>query len=135
MSTRAPGQGGSATGPWPSPRPRGATRLITHPHPRVCLLGNRTLSRRGFDICAKTHSTANGTLTTALWGLFCNGSEPSATCDAYFAQNNLTETQGIPGVASGVFLGAWGGLGRGWDLGGAGHRPHGELEVETGRPV
>ncbi|XP_024906274.1 solute carrier family 12 member 7, partial [Pteropus alecto] len=70
----------------------------------VCLLGNRTLSRRGFDICAKTHSSANGTLTTALWGLFCNGSEPSATCDAYFAQNNLTETQGIPGVASGVLL-------------------------------
>nr|KAF6442286.1 solute carrier family 12 member 7 [Rousettus aegyptiacus] len=70
----------------------------------VCLLGNRTLSRRGFDVCAKTHSTANGTRTTALWGLFCNGSEPGAACDAYFAQNNLTETQGIPGVASGVLL-------------------------------
>lgn len=103
-----PGRGGCGTGPWPLPQPAGATRLITRPRPRVCLLGNRTLSRRGFDVCAKTHSTANGTRTTALWGLFCNGSEPGATCDAYFAQNNLTETQGIPGVASGVLLGACG---------------------------
>ncbi|XP_036993316.2 solute carrier family 12 member 7 isoform X2 [Artibeus jamaicensis] len=70
----------------------------------VCLLGNRTLSRRSFDICAKVHTTNNGTGTTTLWGLFCNGSSPSATCDEYFAQNNLTEIQGIPGVASGVLL-------------------------------
>lgn len=90
----------------------------------MCLLGNRTLSRRGFDVCAKTHGTvngtANGTRATALWGLFCNGSELSASCDSYFAQNNLTETQGIPGVASGVLLGACGGLG-----GGAGGRGRG----------
>lgn len=72
---------------------------------RVCLLGNRTLSRRSFDVCAKVLTTDNGTRTTALWGLFCNGSAPSATCDDYFAQNNLTEIQGIPGVASGVLLG------------------------------
>ncbi|XP_066231107.1 solute carrier family 12 member 7 isoform X3 [Saccopteryx leptura] len=71
----------------------------------VCLLGNRTLSRRSFDICAKVHATNNSTTTTtALWGLFCNNSMPSATCDEYFAQNNLTEIQGIPGVASGVLL-------------------------------
>lgn len=72
---------------------------------RVCLLGNRTLSRRNFDVCAKVLTTNNGTVTTALWGLFCNNSMPSAICDEYFAQNNLTEIQGIPGVASGVFLG------------------------------
>ncbi|XP_054571218.1 solute carrier family 12 member 7 isoform X4 [Eptesicus fuscus] len=70
----------------------------------VCLLGNRTLSRRNFDVCAKVLTTNNGTVTTALWGLFCNNSMPSAICDEYFAQNNLTEIQGIPGVASGVFL-------------------------------
>ncbi|XP_016067693.1 PREDICTED: solute carrier family 12 member 7 [Miniopterus natalensis] len=70
----------------------------------VCLLGNRTLSRRNFDTCAKVYTTTNGTVTTSLWGLFCNNSMPSATCDEYFAQNNLTEIQGIPGVASGVFL-------------------------------
>ncbi|XP_036266380.1 solute carrier family 12 member 7 isoform X3 [Pipistrellus kuhlii] len=70
----------------------------------VCLLGNRTLSRRNFDVCAKVFTTNNGTVTTALWGLFCNNSMPSAICDEYFAQNNLTEIQGIPGVASGVFL-------------------------------
>ncbi|XP_045703670.1 solute carrier family 12 member 7 isoform X4 [Phyllostomus hastatus] len=70
----------------------------------VCLLGNRTLSRRSFDVCAKVHTTNNGTGTTTLWGLFCNGSSPSASCDEYFAQNNLTEIQGIPGVASGVLL-------------------------------
>ncbi|XP_008561587.1 PREDICTED: solute carrier family 12 member 7-like, partial [Galeopterus variegatus] len=70
----------------------------------VCLLGNRTLSKRSFDVCSKMHVVANNTVTTALWGLFCNGSRPSATCDEYFAQNNVTEIQGIPGVASGVFL-------------------------------
>uniref|UniRef100_A0A452VAD2 Solute carrier family 12 member 7 n=1 Tax=Ursus maritimus TaxID=29073 RepID=A0A452VAD2_URSMA len=70
----------------------------------VCLLGNRTLSRRGFDVCAKFHTANNSTTPTALWGLFCNSSMPSATCDEYFAQNNVTEIQGIPGVASGVLL-------------------------------
>nr|XP_020145615.1 solute carrier family 12 member 7 isoform X1 [Microcebus murinus] len=70
----------------------------------VCLLGNRTLARRGFDVCAKVHEGSNGSATTALWGLFCNGSQPSASCDEYFAQNNVSEMQAIPGVASGVFL-------------------------------
>ncbi|XP_032966227.1 solute carrier family 12 member 7 isoform X3 [Rhinolophus ferrumequinum] len=70
----------------------------------VCLLGNRTLSRRSFDVCAKVHTTSNGTRTTMLWGLFCNGSADATNCDDYFAQNNLTEIQGIPGVASGVLL-------------------------------
>lgn len=73
--------------------------------PRVCLLGNRTLSRRSFNVCAKVHNTGNGTVTTTLWVLFCNSSLPGATCDEYFAQNNVTEIQGIPGVASGVLLG------------------------------
>ncbi|CAO2592041.1 Solute carrier family 12 member 7 [Lemmus lemmus] len=70
----------------------------------VCLLGNRTLAKRSFEICAKTQVVSNGTVTTALWRLFCNGSSLSATCDEYFVQNNVTEIQGIPGVASGVFL-------------------------------
>lgn len=80
---------------------------------RVCLLGNRTLSRRGFDVCAKFHVANNGTVPTALWGLFCNTSMPNATCDEYFVQNNLTEIQGIPGVASGVLLGERPGVPRG----------------------
>lgn len=56
---------------------------------------------------------SNGTVTTALWRLFCNGSSLGASCDEYFVQNNVTEIQGIPGVASGVFLGEywWGRLG------------------------
>ncbi|XP_020043142.2 solute carrier family 12 member 7 isoform X3 [Castor canadensis] len=70
----------------------------------VCLLGNRTLSKRSFDTCAKVQMVNNSTVTTALWRLFCNGSSPSTTCDEYFVQNNVTEIQGIPGVASGVFL-------------------------------
>ncbi|XP_064231904.1 solute carrier family 12 member 7 isoform X4 [Aotus nancymaae] len=70
----------------------------------VCLLGNRTLSRRSFDDCIKARVVQNSSATSALWGLFCNGSQPSATCDEYFAQNNVTEIQGIPGAASGVFL-------------------------------
>ncbi|KAK2117475.1 hypothetical protein P7K49_004361 [Saguinus oedipus] len=72
--------------------------------PRVCLLGNRTLSRRSFDVCIKARVVQNSSATSALWGLFCNGSQPSATCDEYFTQNNVTEIQGIPGAASGVFL-------------------------------
>lgn len=74
---------------------------------RVCLLGNRTLSKRSFDTCAKVQMVNNSTVTTALWRLFCNGSSPSTTCDEYFVQNNVTEIQGIPGVASGVFLGKY----------------------------
>lgn len=72
---------------------------------RVCLLGNRTLSRRGFDVCAKVYTANNGSVTTALWSIFCNGSMDSASCDQYFLHNNVTEIQGIPGVASGVLLG------------------------------
>uniref|UniRef100_A0A8C3WJR5 Solute carrier family 12 member 7 n=1 Tax=Catagonus wagneri TaxID=51154 RepID=A0A8C3WJR5_9CETA len=71
----------------------------------VCLLGNRTLSRRGFDVCAKVQAAGNGSAPTALWGLFCNSSTASSSCDPYFVQNNVTEAQGIPGVASGVLLG------------------------------
>uniref|UniRef100_H2QQK9 Solute carrier family 12 member 7 n=1 Tax=Pan troglodytes TaxID=9598 RepID=H2QQK9_PANTR len=70
----------------------------------VCLLGNRTLSRRSFDACVKAYGIHNNSATSALWGLFCNGSQPSAACDEYFIQNNVTEIQGIPGAASGVFL-------------------------------
>ncbi|KAB1280835.1 Solute carrier family 12 member 7 [Camelus dromedarius] len=70
----------------------------------VCLLGNRTLSRRGFDVCAKVQAANNGSMATALWGLFCNSSTASTSCDQYFLQNNVTEIQGIPGVASGVLL-------------------------------
>ncbi|XP_007605957.2 solute carrier family 12 member 7 isoform X1 [Cricetulus griseus] len=70
----------------------------------VCLLGNRTLAKRSFETCAKMQVVSNGTVTTALWRLFCNGSSLSASCDEYFIQNNVTEIQGIPGVASGVFL-------------------------------
>ncbi|ELR57139.1 Solute carrier family 12 member 7, partial [Bos mutus] len=70
----------------------------------VCLLGNRTLSRRGFDVCAKVHTANNSSVTTALWSIFCNGSTDSTSCDQYFLHNNVTEIQGIPGVASGVLL-------------------------------
>ncbi|XP_024837321.1 solute carrier family 12 member 7 isoform X1 [Bos taurus] len=70
----------------------------------VCLLGNRTLSRRGFDVCAKVHTANNSSVTTALWSIFCNGSADSTSCDQYFLHNNVTEIQGIPGVASGVLL-------------------------------
>ncbi|KAM5264121.1 solute carrier family 12 member 7 isoform 2-T2 [Ctenodactylus gundi] len=73
----------------------------------VCLLGNRTLAKCSFDPCVETKllnsSSVTGT-TTALWGLFCDGCSPSATCDPYFVQNNITKIQGIPGVASGVVL-------------------------------
>lgn len=79
--------------------------------PRICLLGNRTLSRHGFDVCAKLAWEGNETVTTRLWGLFCSSRFLNATCDEYFTRNNVTEIQGIPGAASGLIKGL--GEGRG----------------------
>uniref|UniRef100_A0A8C0GTM5 Amino acid permease/ SLC12A domain-containing protein n=1 Tax=Chelonoidis abingdonii TaxID=106734 RepID=A0A8C0GTM5_CHEAB len=70
----------------------------------ICLLGNRTLSRRNFDICAKFIEVNNETVTTKLWSLFCDNRSLNATCDEYFNLNNVTEIQGIPGIASGVLI-------------------------------
>uniref|UniRef100_A0A3Q4G7C8 Solute carrier family 12 member 7-like n=1 Tax=Neolamprologus brichardi TaxID=32507 RepID=A0A3Q4G7C8_NEOBR len=56
----------------------------------VCLLGNRTLKNEMFEKCAKTD--------VELWNLFCDSPYPNATCDEYFALNNLTEIQATPGV-------------------------------------
>uniref|UniRef100_A0AAQ5Y7W4 Solute carrier family 12 member 5a n=1 Tax=Amphiprion ocellaris TaxID=80972 RepID=A0AAQ5Y7W4_AMPOC len=68
----------------------------------VCVLGNRTLVWKTFDVCAKTIETANGTVTTQLWSMFCDSPLLNATCDKYFASNNVTQIQGIPGVTSGI---------------------------------
>uniref|UniRef100_A0A8C0C2P5 Solute carrier family 12 member 7 n=1 Tax=Buteo japonicus TaxID=224669 RepID=A0A8C0C2P5_9AVES len=68
----------------------------------ICLLGNRTLSKRSFDVCAKFTESNNETKTTTLWRLFCDSSLLNATCDDYFSLNNVTEIQGIPGIMSGV---------------------------------
>ncbi|XP_023612030.1 solute carrier family 12 member 5 [Myotis lucifugus] len=72
------------------------------PYFPICLLGNRTLSHHGFDVCAKLAWEGNETVTTQLWGLFCSSRFLNATCDEYFTQNNVTEIQGIPGAASGL---------------------------------
>uniref|UniRef100_A0A8C4I276 Solute carrier family 12 member 5a n=1 Tax=Dicentrarchus labrax TaxID=13489 RepID=A0A8C4I276_DICLA len=68
----------------------------------VCLLGNRTLVWKSFDVCAKTVETANGTVTTQLWSMFCDSPLLNATCDKYFTANNVSQIQGIPGVTSGI---------------------------------
>ncbi|XP_076846847.1 solute carrier family 12 member 6 [Brachyhypopomus gauderio] len=87
----------------------------------VCMLGNRSLSQDDLSDghCSKTFLeplVANATggpnvteappvmveKTTALWHLFCNSSELNAICDEYFAHNNVTQVEGIPGLASGV---------------------------------
>uniref|UniRef100_A0A8C5N6V9 Solute carrier family 12 member 5-like n=1 Tax=Gouania willdenowi TaxID=441366 RepID=A0A8C5N6V9_GOUWI len=68
----------------------------------VCLLGNRTLVWKSFDVCAKTIETTNGTVTTQLWRMFCDSSLLNATCDKFFSMNNVTQIQGIPGVTSGI---------------------------------
>ncbi|XP_053102246.1 solute carrier family 12 member 5 isoform X2 [Hemicordylus capensis] len=68
----------------------------------ICLLGNRTLSRHGFDLCAKVVQVGNETLGSQLWELFCSSRFLNASCDEYFVQNNVTEVQGIPGAASGL---------------------------------
>uniref|UniRef100_A0A7N8X683 Solute carrier family 12 member 5a n=1 Tax=Mastacembelus armatus TaxID=205130 RepID=A0A7N8X683_9TELE len=68
----------------------------------VCLLGNRTLVWKTFDVCAKTIETDNGTVTTQLWRMFCDSPFLNATCDKYFTANNVTQAQGIPGITSGI---------------------------------
>uniref|UniRef100_A0A8C2KHX1 Solute carrier family 12 member 5b n=1 Tax=Cyprinus carpio TaxID=7962 RepID=A0A8C2KHX1_CYPCA len=68
----------------------------------VCLLGNRTLVSKGFDICAKTIEQGNATVTTKLWRAFCDSEFLNATCDEYFTSNNVSQIQGIPGITSGI---------------------------------
>lgn len=74
---------------------------------RVCVLGNRTLVWKGFDVCAKVIENENTTVTTKLWRLFCDSEFLNATCDTYFTNNNITEIQGIPGVTSGILRGKY----------------------------
>uniref|UniRef100_A0A3P8X5C2 Solute carrier family 12 member 5b n=1 Tax=Cynoglossus semilaevis TaxID=244447 RepID=A0A3P8X5C2_CYNSE len=68
----------------------------------VCLLGNRTLVSKSYDVCAKVMEIANETVGTRLWRSFCDSDSLNATYDDYFTNNNVTEIQGIPGVRSGV---------------------------------
>lgn len=73
---------------------------------RICMLGNRTLVRDRFDVCAKTIIKGNITVPSQLWDKFClPGNMSSAHCDDYFIQNNVTEIQGIPGLGSGIIRG------------------------------
>ena len=69
------------------------------------MLGNRPLISKGFDVCAKTLESGNGTVTTKLWKIFCDTPFLNATCDEYFANNNVSFIQGIPGVMSGILKG------------------------------
>lgn len=71
----------------------------------VCILGNRTLVSKGYDVCAKVLEIDNETVTTKLWRSFCDSEYLNATCDEYFNNNNVTEIQGIPGVTSGILAG------------------------------
>ncbi|XP_060706114.1 solute carrier family 12 member 7-like isoform X1 [Hemiscyllium ocellatum] len=68
----------------------------------LCMLGNRTLASKAFDLCAKVSTVGNQTVTTQLWRLFCDSPYLNATCDEYFNLNNVTIIQGIPGIASRV---------------------------------
>ncbi|CAN2389313.1 Solute carrier family 12 [Pristimantis euphronides] len=69
----------------------------------ICVLGNRTLARGYFDLCAKTMNVDNVTVPTKLTELFCDSSNVSTgSCDEYFLSNNISEISGIPGAASGI---------------------------------
>uniref|UniRef100_A0A672LQ07 Solute carrier family 12 member 4 n=1 Tax=Sinocyclocheilus grahami TaxID=75366 RepID=A0A672LQ07_SINGR len=69
----------------------------------ICMLGNRTLARDLFDVCGKTLVVGNDTVPSQLWKNFCSSENfSSAHCDEYFLHNNVTEIQGIPGLASGI---------------------------------
>ena len=76
--------------------------------PRVCILGNRTLLTKAYDVCAKTVELDNDTVPSQLWRTFCDSDALNATCDEYFSNNNVTEIQGIPGVTSGILAGTQG---------------------------
>uniref|UniRef100_A0A8C5H5C2 Solute carrier family 12 member 4 n=1 Tax=Gouania willdenowi TaxID=441366 RepID=A0A8C5H5C2_GOUWI len=82
----------------------GALKSISHPPEfPICMLGNRTLVRDSFDVCAKTVIKGNITEPSQLWEHFClPGNMSTAQCDDYFIQNNVTEIQGIPGLSSGI---------------------------------
>uniref|UniRef100_A0A8C4EFK4 Solute carrier family 12 member 4 n=1 Tax=Dicentrarchus labrax TaxID=13489 RepID=A0A8C4EFK4_DICLA len=82
----------------------GAIKSMTHPPEfPICMLGNRTLVRDRFDVCAKTVIKGNITVPSQLWDRFClPGNMSSAQCDDYFIQNNVTEIPGIPGLGSGI---------------------------------
>uniref|UniRef100_A0A8B9QDV9 Solute carrier family 12 member 4 n=1 Tax=Apteryx owenii TaxID=8824 RepID=A0A8B9QDV9_APTOW len=68
----------------------------------ICMLGNRTLSRDQFDVCAKTIVKDNITVASKLWKLFCLNTNLTTNCDEYFLLNNVSEIAGIPGAASGI---------------------------------
>ncbi|XP_056382421.1 solute carrier family 12 member 4 isoform X2 [Hyla sarda] len=69
----------------------------------ICVLGNRTLNRAQFDLCAKTINIDNVTVATKLYEMFCGTSNfSSGSCDEYFLHNNVSEISGIPGAASGI---------------------------------
>ncbi|XP_028649445.1 solute carrier family 12 member 6-like isoform X3 [Erpetoichthys calabaricus] len=74
------------------------------PHFPVCMLGNHTLSRHKWYACNKTIQNNETITTTLLWQEFCASDQLNATCSDYFTQNELTEIQGIPGLASSIIL-------------------------------
>uniref|UniRef100_A0A6Q2YAJ4 Solute carrier family 12 member 4 n=1 Tax=Esox lucius TaxID=8010 RepID=A0A6Q2YAJ4_ESOLU len=77
--------------------------IFQPPNFSICMLGNRTLVRDQFDVCSKVVLDGNVTVPSQLWKNFCSsGNISSPQCDDYFNQNNVTEIQGIPGLASGI---------------------------------
>lgn len=96
---------GPGTGPGLAWGGRPKTLTSSSPPARICLLGNRTLSRHGFDTCVKLVVEGNETVGSKLWELFCTSRFLNATCDDYFTHNNVTEVEGIPGAASGLIQG------------------------------
>lgn len=70
------------------------------------MLGNRTLIRDQFDVCAKTIVKDNITVASKLWENFCHNTNlTTENCDEYFLLNNVSEIAGIPGAASGILKG------------------------------
>ncbi|KAG9352567.1 hypothetical protein JZ751_020981, partial [Albula glossodonta] len=82
----------------------GAVKSIFDPPSfNVCMLGNRTLVRNLFDVCAKTVIKGNTTVPSKLWENFCiSGNTSDHNCDVYLTRNNVTEIPGILGLASGI---------------------------------
>uniref|UniRef100_A0A8B9IUE9 Amino acid permease/ SLC12A domain-containing protein n=1 Tax=Amazona collaria TaxID=241587 RepID=A0A8B9IUE9_9PSIT len=68
----------------------------------ICMLGNRTLSRDQFDICAKTIGKDNITVASKLWELFCHSTnlttENYNLWDNYLEKGEMLEKVHYPSV-------------------------------------
>ncbi|XP_076165217.1 solute carrier family 12 member kcc isoform X2 [Ptiloglossa arizonensis] len=65
---------------------------------KMCVLGRRLL--KDIDVLTKCNKNVSG----VLHQIYCGNNTVPGKCDPYYEENNLTITNGIRGLSSGVFL-------------------------------